>query len=255
MLYYEYVKTGTSGLYAKTAAGVSDTTITRMWRGTTPLTKLADGIIPTSDDTWARGADPDSIYVKLLNADAVDSLSADVFTNGITITSNHSTVQGLVIKQTNGFMVAAYGDSNNVYNCFADSTVKGVLLSGVRTTVQNNSFRLMAASQDSIFPEPGSNGVYSYNAFDNGAGYIVPSSPGANDVLTSPLYTGDYEPVEALRDQGINVGLSYNGTAPEIGPVELDALAAENGVVSRRRVFDAESVPVFDGGMVPVFEP
>ena len=245
MLYYEYVQTGTAGLYVK---AIGDTTwITRMWNNNTLMSKQTAGAALSSNNQWCFSADatPDSVYIFLSEAADIDSLYADVLRNLVTVDAREVTVHGLVLKHASNFGIVITDGLNNVYNCAIDSLPKGVYIYGDSANVKNNVF----AVTDTAYTDTGSDSEWDYNAWVTG----YKQGSGTHDVLAAGYWITAYTvPPETWRDKGVDVGLSYNGTAPEIGPVELDALTAsawpwDNGAVSRY----GQPRPVSRYGRVP----
>ena len=199
----------------------------RMWRGATRtlMTKVATIGDLDANDEWFISADTDTIYTHQTTHANKDSLYIDTAGPVATVTAARVTVRNVVFKNYSGFAVKAEGDTAKLYNLAIDNCEKAVWFAGVDDELRNCAI----AVTDSIFTETGTNAVYSHNGFDTD--FEVPASPAANDVLTSALWADAlYTPTDALRDKGYDVGLSYNGTAPEIGPVELDALTVTQEV-------------------------
>lgn len=112
-----------------------------------------------------------------------------------------------------------------VYNCaFFISRINGtnsgnVIKNWIVTDVDNDYYSLTKTDNFS----------YTYSDFyNNGAGFSVPSGTGnitTNPLLTNPA-TDDFtlQAESPCIDEGTDVGLDYNGDAPDMGAIEYESL-------------------------------
>lgn len=236
-IYYEY---GTESDYWAYAIPEAEQAISKVYRDGVLMTSVAFVDLDAANEYHITPA-LDSLYVY----GSGDGITADAY-GPITISGNHCTVYGGVFRhgnQAGGLKIS--GDGTLVANCLFDSSDVGIaVITGADgTIIRNNVFSCVAAAID----DDGTNTDEGYSAYVTGS-----DATG----LTDPLEIASYSlasPPETLRDVGdIISGLSYLGTAPEIGPVELEALAVatwhwDNGAMSRY----GQPRPVSRYGRVP----
>jgi hypothetical protein len=216
---------------------------TRVWKSGVALEQVAAwGDLAAGKFYKSATGDTLGLYVTS-KADTtgieIDGIANAVDYNGM----ENATVYKVVIDgNVNCHAVKMSGLLNKLYNCVIASALKAVYILGDSARIYNVAF----AVSDSLLTETGTGAVYTHNAFDTD--YEVPASPGANDVLAAELWTGEnYEPTEEMRDKGYDVGLPYNGSAPDIGASELEALAVARSGYVRRYLFKAGYKPPLFG--------
>jgi hypothetical protein len=237
---WSYQQTGTAlpeNIYAK---AVGDTSwVTRMWNGNTLMTKLADGAVVDSNNEWCYSDGQDSVYVYLTTEADNENLVIDTAGPVATVTASRVTVRHLIIKNYSGFALKSTADTTKIYHFALDEVSKGVHFSeGTDGEFKNNA----VAAVDTAVTDNGTSTDIDYNAYVTGYAQHAETHDIANAANWTTKYT---VPPEAWRDLGVDVGLSYNGSAPEIGPMELDALVATGYV--RRFLFKAGYKPPIFG--------
>jgi len=168
-----------------------ETSATRFWRNGVAGTAVAFGEVNEAGEYCVSG---DTLYVAIADTSgwSCDGYGANLvdFNEKRGGTLRHVTLLGTGVT---GHVVYADGSQNKLYNLNLVDGIKAIYALGDTITIKNCAF----AVTDSLITDTGTGVVYSHNAFDTD--YEVPTSPGADDVLTATLWTNtSYTPSEAL---------------------------------------------------------